>query len=288
MSAGRPAHRPRLAGDIIDGLICRPQGASVAECCEQVPSVGTRAMLKRLQNLCTDGRACSAKEPGRLSHRWFSTTASRDAWAAANPQTPTQAQIKAAARQQRGPTMLQRIEALVLERGSHGTLCADIAAELDHKIGNISSWVTALEQRGKVDCLIYRHIRIVTPAGVPLRPGALQSCQRRIDATCAKRGALGKYAVMSGKPGQPAGVTVPTAESWADRPAANAGQVPVQVGASPKFDHRYQVDPAQRIRGGLADLGLGRYDMDPSHAVAQWLCHRADASGAASRRPRQC
>ena len=276
MSAiNHPGHRPRLDADVIDALISRPEGASVAECCDAAVAVGVRSMLKRLQHLVNSGQAHTAKEPGRISFRWFSSAAARDAWAAAHPQRPSRDQLRAARVAQRGPTMMDKLMAVINERGGHGTLSSDLCRAVQREIGNIGSWVTSLENAGRVDCIMHRRVRIITPAGVPLLPAALDACRRRIDREMARRGGRNKYTIVPAKAGQPAGVTLAPRAAWRDTPAANAGSVQPSICPAPRFDHRYQVDPATHVAGGFADMGPGRYDMGPSHAVAQWLGRRA-------------
>ena len=270
-----PAHRPRLDAEAIDAMIGRPEGATVAECCDAAHVDNVRRMLKRLQNLVNSGQAHTAKEPGRISFRWFSSAAARDAWAAANPQHLSREQRRAAQAAGRGPTMMDKLMAVITERGGHGTLSSDLCRAVQREIGNIGSWVTSLENTGRVDCIMHRRVRIITPAGVPLLPAALQACQRRIDREMAKRGGRNKYAITPAKPGQPAGVTLAPRKAWRDTVPANDGAIAPSIIQAPRFDHRYQVDPATHVAGGFADMGPGRYDMGPSHAVAQWLGRRA-------------
>lgn len=266
-------HRRRAMSDIIDALLARPQGLTSAEGCDACPATGLRVMCKRLQHLVVYGRAWNVKVPGSLAHRWFGTQAARDAWAAANLPKPTRDELGRLKQVAKGPTMKDRLIALVHERGIHGTLPSDMAEAIGRPSGIVGSWVTDMQQRGLLASVTYKGVRIVHPPDITLTPGAVQACQRRLDRAFALRSQRGKYTLhlVAGKPGLPAGVTLPAKADWRHAPASNAGEVKITVCPAPKFDHRYQVDPALKIVGGFVTLGHGQYDMPASNAVAQVL-----------------
>jgi hypothetical protein len=274
------SHRHRINAEIIDALLARPQGVSVGEACDECPATGPRAMLKRLQHLVEYAHtAWTARTPGALAHRWFSSLAARDAWQAANPPTPTRAEIKRLARQAKGPSLRNRLMAVVDERGGHGTLPSDLSSAIDRPSGSVGSWVTDMEQRNLLCSVMYRGIRIVHPLGVRLNPAALQACQRRIDRELATRHTRISHttSITKAKAGLPAGVTLPVRDDWRSRVASNGGQVAPSIMPSPWYDRRVQIDPLTRVVGGFRDMGPGQYDTPPSAAVAALLAARRAA-----------
>lgn len=272
------SHRPRINGATIDVLLARSQGVSVAEAMDQCPGTGARAMCKRLQHLTDYAKtAWNARIPGKLSHRWFSSLAARDAWQAANPQGLSRSEIGRRARQARGPSLRERLMAVVNERGGHGTLPSDLSSAVDRPSGSVGSWVTDMEQRHLLRSVMYRNIRIVYPNDVPLLPAALQACQRRIDRELATRRTRIGGTVIPTQAGLPAGVILSVRDDWRSRAAINADQVVPRIMPSPWYDRRLQIDPLTRIEGGFRAMGPGQYDTPPSAAVAALLASRRAA-----------
>jgi len=274
------SQRQRINAATLDRLLARSQGVTVAEACEECPGTKERSMCKQLQHLTDYAKtAWNAKIPGKLSHRWFSSIAARDAWQAANPPAPTRTELKRMARLAKGPSLRARLLAVVAERGGHGTLPSDMSSAIGRPSGSVGSMVSDMEQSNLLCSVMYRGIRIVHPLGVRLNPAALQACQRRIDRELATRhNRISRTtSTTKAKAGLPAGVTLPARDDWRHRAAANGGQVVPQQMPAPWYDRRVQIDPLTRVVGGFRDMGPGQYDTPPSAAVAALLAARRAA-----------
>lgn len=270
-------HRRRQDEATIDALLARPQGLSCAELMQALPGISRPTASKRLGHRVDVGEAFMAKAPGTITGRWFCCERDRDAWAAMQPAYESRDERLARRRAERGPTLRMRIAAALAEHGSRGVRATEMATALGARITAVAGLLCHMIECGQAQAVIYRNMRIITAAGVPLADDALLAHKMGIDAGMARRGqrkgSKGRAgnAVIKARPALPAGVTLAPRRGWCTQEPINAGQVPVTVCPAPRFDHRYQVDPAQRVPGGLAALGPGRYDMPPSAAVASLL-----------------
>lgn len=82
--------------------------------------------------------------------------------------------------------------------------------------------------------------------------------EKRMARECSAIATARQNALAKTKPGVPAGVTIAcTRQAWADRPVDMSRAV-VTVAATPK--PRFFVDPSDRVVGGFATAGIGRYE----------------------------
>lgn len=246
--------------ELIASLLARPHGVSVAEGAAAI-DVGMRSMAKRLHRLVLAGKAWAALEPQSKMLRWFDTEAGRDSWKAVNPRPLSKKAIRtaAAAKKIAAGRTTDKLMAIVVERGAHGTLPNDLTEGIGRRAGSCSSWITTHIRIGRVKAAMYRGIRILTPAGVELTQHGLLSAQARIEKILSDRGREnGQNRRKCAIPGEmPAGVTIKPRESWADREAENMETAPRTVCPAPKYDSRYQVDAAE-FRGAFGLVGIGR------------------------------